>query len=90
MIHAQTLNNAKLLISKLHIDPNQYVSTYILDEICEKVKKANENGNSSAVVRITKGCFSKATLQIIALYGYKLEFCDDPYNQGTYIYWNKL
>lgn len=87
MIHANSLKNAKPLIQEL-MNQDQIVMQYCLDTICDEIKKANKNGDSYLFIRLSERHFTKVTLQILALYGYKVDFTLDP--DYTYIRWNKL
>ena len=90
MIHSQTLKNAKPIFSKTLINTNQIVMQYLLDRICEEIKKADENEDSYIVIQLGERHFTKVTLQILALYGYKVEFYKDENLEATEIKWNKL
>lgn len=93
MIHAQKLNNAKPIVKdvSIKVSRDQTVNSYYLDLICEEVKKADSQGYSYAnIMGIRKKFFTNVTLQIIALYGYKVEFYSDSDYDMIYIKWNKL
>ena len=89
MIHSNSLKNAKPLVQEL-MNKDQIVMQYVLDKICEEIKKADEDGVSYIFINLKERNFTKVTLQILTLYGYRVEFNEDDELEYTYIRWNKL
>ena len=90
MIHSQSLKNSKPIVSETLVNKDQIVMQYCLDEVCKAIKKADENNESYAFVPFGERNFTKVTLQILALYGYRVEFHEDTDMIYTFINWNKL
>ena len=93
MIHANSLKNAKPLI-QIKMNRDQIVHQYVLDEVCKEVKEADKRGESFIFLNLGERHFTKATTQILRLYGYRPDFhkdnCETHPLEYTYICWNKL